>query len=496
MQKPYAGLLLFVIVSAMLCAVAGCGSAAKTPDAGQADPSLVPAPSGPAAPDREPSLLTVCVSAAYYDETRDEPLLRALERFDEQHPFIELQYEPLPIGYNDPSAREAVIKRLNAEIASGRGPDIFILDTFRPTDINLFPNIEKAMRNGSFYDMAAELKNNGIRLEDYAAGIFRAGQYDGAQYVVPLSFNILVALCEESCFSSSGFDPKAAEENTTAFFDETERLGSQHPLNIDFGADLTANMELPLLDYDTGTVNLEHPQTLAMLELERRMRLRSGHRNYVELLNMDCSAFAQNMKQGDPFMMIGLSSSLVSAAWKLAAADAQPYFIAVPNEAGHITASIASYAMVNANTRHPAEAGMLLAWLLGEECQSAAAYTTELVSFPVRKGCTEQSLTAQLENYKNLPWLQDVSPEEAAAYLEPLGKPLPRQTAEQLEASFEQISTAYFHSVWDSSSVQLGMDEQGNPLMGGTKMRWIYGEITMDELLDTLLPRLQLYLNE
>lgn len=486
------------LAAVVFCAIfTGCGSAAPA-GVSPGAPSSAPASAG-SEESKEPVTLTVYLERDYlqnniYGEPVDPPLVQALDRFKAQNPNIEIVYDAPWPGFSHPAEREAEITRLSTEIMAGKGPDLFLMDNFRVSDSNLFPNMEKAIRNGAFYDLTEELARNGVKNEDFVAGLFEAGQHEGAQYVVPFSFSTLCALADESRLLASGFNENAAQESTAAFFAELQRLDAQSPINLYFDADLVTNMDLPVLDYDHGQVNLALPEIIAMLELEQSVF--QGRWNMQKIPDTYSIEFGRGMQAGDPFMMITTWPVMENAAWQVAAAGAVPWVTAVPNETGHVTATLESYGMVNANTPHPAEAAALLAYLLSEECQSAAEYPNDMTSFPVRRGCTQRALVATQEYFRNLVSKHQSTPEEAAECQAQYGAPLPPQTVAQLEASFEQISAVRFHSVWDRSSVQLGTDANGIPLVAATKEKLTRGEISMGEFLNILEPRLQLYMDE
>ena len=82
--------------------------------------------------------------------------------------------------------REAEIHQLNTEILSGKGPDLFIMEGNRLTNVNLFPDIEKSMMNGAFLDLTDVMDSNEFTAENFYMTLLDAGKLKGKQYILPL----------------------------------------------------------------------------------------------------------------------------------------------------------------------------------------------------------------------------------------------------------------------------------------------------------------------
>src|SRR5699024_6068199 len=125
----------------------------------------------------------------YADPTTHYPIYEKLMDYQQAHPNIELTF--VTPASNDLAEREAIINQLNAEILSGGGPDLFIMEGYRTTEINLFPDIEKAMVNGTFLDLTEAMEKQGLsREEDFYTAVLDAGQWEGRQYILPLGFSV------------------------------------------------------------------------------------------------------------------------------------------------------------------------------------------------------------------------------------------------------------------------------------------------------------------
>ena len=66
---------------------------------------------------------------------------------------------------------------------------------------------------------------------------------------------------------------------------------------------------------------------------------------------------------------------------------------------------------------------------------------------------------------------------------------------DQLETICDKINAAQYHTIW-YRALQLDQSEDGGNLLSETMVQYWNDEITLDELVDRLTPRLKLYLDE
>ena len=64
-----------------------------------------------------------------------------------------------------------------------------------------------------------------------------------------------------------------------------------------------------------------------------------------------------------------------------------------------------------------------------------------------------------------------------------------------LQNACERVSAAHFHSVWEHA-LQLGQSETGDDLLTEAMNEYLYGDKPLDQLIEELTPRLQMYLDE
>lgn len=467
--------------------------------------------------------LTVYLEKAYTETVLNYPVWQALGAFQRENPQLTLRFESPVGGVSNYEAREAEITRLETEILAGGGPDVFLFGG-RFTGCNLFPDLQKAMRNGAFAECGRLLAEWGTDLEgdDFWPAVMRAGRVGQAQYLVPLAFDVTVGLAEAETLRQSGFDSELAGRGVPAFIKQITLAYHRNPgCSTFYSCELTTNMALELLDYDTGRVLLSDPQVQQLLELDRACGVAPWNqgqeafqaeynRQYEESFDVQ---EAKRLAAGQRLMDLCGFSSLCEIAWQLAAQTGEPVFLPLPNENGGVTASVQSYAAIGANTQNPQAAAALIAFLLREEWQNLMAAPVGLTALPVRKSSLRAGVQSAQDFQRNVWWLdpteeekkwyqeefsaslEEKSENEKRRYLATLGAPLPDGAIQSLEQICAKIDAAHFYGIW-SHSVDLGKNPEGDSLIAGLYGAYLDWEITLEELTAQLEPRLQLYLDE
>lgn len=501
------------------------GRAAGTAVSGGSAGAGTDAPGGAGTADDPPALtgtLTVYLEAMYADGLNEtlniSPVLSAIRAFEAQHPGLTIRFESPVGGFHDPEAREAAIERLAGELAAGGGPDLFLFGSFFRGS-SLYPDLQRAMREGAFLDCAGLLTAQGIDCagEEFWQPVMAAGRVGQAQFLIPLSFELPVALADPDTFGRSGFDTDRAEQSAYDFFAECAAafardsgLGTEL---LDFPLRCSA---LPVLDYDAGRVDLDRPAFRQLLELQRAQALRSA-----PWLADDTAAFTEAIQGGDypaylrgearrltngsRLMVVGNSSLLAGYAWRLAAETAAPALLAVPDEAGGVTATVSSCGAIRQGSDQAGAAAALLAWLLQPAQQNAAAWPGQRTDLPVRKGSLAPAQQSAYRFEETIWWLEPTEEQVRAwearlgerferrteagqrAYLDGLGQPLPDKTLAQLAGLCGRITAARLPSDWPGGAVPGGAD---GPIYTALERYW-RGGCSTDELIETLRPPLK-----
>lgn len=132
--------------------------------------------------------------------------------------------------------------------------------------------------------------------------------------------------------------------------------------------------------------------------------------------------------------------------------------------------------------------------LLSEECQSSSAFADKDM-FPVRRGCLKKCMEAQYQFSVYDASHEKIGQEDIENRKEMYGDNLTDAQLDQLETICDKINAAQYHTIW-YRALQLDQSEDGGNLLSETMVQYWNDEITLDELVDRLTPRLKLYLDE
>ena len=164
-------IFIAAIIVSLLVLLTGCASTKKETDLAK-----------PVAEDSSnPVTLTVYLTAHYANPDTHCPIYEKLLDYQKENPNITIQFVSPKEG--DTAEREAEIHQLNTEILSGKGPDLFIMEGNRLTNVNLFPDIEKSMMNGAFLDLTDVMDSNEFTAENFYMPLLDAGKLKGKQYI-------------------------------------------------------------------------------------------------------------------------------------------------------------------------------------------------------------------------------------------------------------------------------------------------------------------------
>ena len=299
---------------------------------------------------------------------------------------VEIVVEEIPTGVG----REEALQRLRAEIMMGEGPDMILLPS-SPTqyyDLSeyvepLFADVRQAMGNGLFldigtyYDADSELDKEALNQTVMDAGI-----YEGARYVLPLSYNMPVAYVAKEAFAQSGvpqdiFTYGAADLMNAVAQMEDPAAAANFYQTYTSEAPLIFNFFPELIDYETGEVAVTPEELTEYLRAWQNCQARLGEASaegqimsYTrDLFVYFVGGFVTYWTENDFFASC---DSLLRAADNVLLAnhyDVELDMYPLRAIDGSVVADVTMYTAVTSGCEHPELAYDFLRQFLGEEFQ-------------------------------------------------------------------------------------------------------------------------------
>lgn len=282
------------------------------------------------------------------------------------YPNAQFEMLWLPDPQVDPEGREQLIRQLRTQIMAGEGPDVFLLrgtdSLLNPSDSSeyLFEDLHKAQTAGLFCNLTELLSE-----ADFAALIPALEQYktnNEPLYLLPLGYLPLTV-------SYTDKTPEAfarVAQSTSPLLDYLPELinaaGQSHESELSGLA-----QALPLAG-GTGDLSetIDRADFVALLRLQKQLMQTGG------AAPSTISSLKTSLTGGDSLCWTGLPlyDPFLEQASLLAAQNSEPYFAAVPNLEGGVTAMATSYVGVRANSTHLDQARELIQTLLSEHIQT------------------------------------------------------------------------------------------------------------------------------
>ena len=286
-----------------------------------------------------------------------------LYEFKQSHPDVEVITDFLPMTVEDPTG-DSFYTRISAEIMSGSGPDIILIS-------NSGMNAGKMMRSGIFADLNEFIEADPeFDLSKYNANVLKAGQVEGKQYIMPLTYTIPLVLTTQELLDKTGFDISTAD-NYNAFLEECLKYKQA---NIPGAPELSLDYYMtPYLadavDYDTEEVKINTP--------ENRETIRLNYEAVASLSDAEGYGrggfYAQKIFENKAvFTQATQPASLYMISYRALKGTATPVMAAVRDAEGRLMAEINEYAMINANSPNKENAYAFLKLLMSDENYSMA----------------------------------------------------------------------------------------------------------------------------
>lgn len=136
---------------------------------------------------KEDVTLNVITDSTVQDE------VRKVADFFEKTQKIKINVEVLP---SEVETRDSEIRKLHTEIMAGKGADVYIMDTsIDASDMQeeLFSNPYQTMQSGALASLDKYMTEDSYWKDNtYNMKILKAGQYEGKQYIIPISCSYYV----------------------------------------------------------------------------------------------------------------------------------------------------------------------------------------------------------------------------------------------------------------------------------------------------------------
>lgn len=282
------------------------------------------------------------------------------------YPNAQFEMLWLPDPQVDLEGREQLIRQLRTQIMAGKGPDVFLLrgtdSLLNPTDSSeyLFEDLHKAQTAGLFCDLTTLLSD-----QDFAGLIPALAEYktNGEPlYLLPLGYLPLTV-----SYPSGTPDAFAqAAQSTAPLLDYLPSLLSQ--AGDDHSGDLSGLARALPLAGGTGDLS----ETIDREDFPALLRLQKQLMQTDTFGQPTISSLKEGFTGGEFLCWTGfpLYDPFLEQASLLAAQNSEPYFAAVPNLEGGVTAMATSYVGVRANSTHLDQARELIQLLLSEHIQT------------------------------------------------------------------------------------------------------------------------------
>lgn len=370
--------------------------------------------------------------------------------------------------FND---EEAMEERLKIELTAGQGPDVILSDMLLSLDM-----MELA-GNGTLYDMTDIIAaDTSFTAENYYMSVMKAGQIEDRQYVIPLSFTLPAFISSDTALEDAGIDWDDSStlevyEQMLHFLksDDTEKISGWGGW-LETGLTLLSSCGKTPVSYDTGEVLIDGKDERMVLELGTEI-FKQGNSWIGDNMALNTGGFVKELAKL-PLIYTNLNTSpnqlrLYYSAY--AAVDKgdefRMYF--APDEEGNHHALVQEFAAVTRNVENPELAWQLIRFVIDHE-----------QSFELFAGVSlnRKVTAAHLENlsaYKGKN-LGDFQVEK-----------MPETYTNQLADAYDRITDA---TVQQFSPVHAAVRDG--------MISCIRNEVDFDSMIDEIVNKLTLYVNE
>lgn len=294
----------------------------------------------------------------------------------------DVEFEVIPYGLDADAERKGVLTRLRTEIASGEGPDIFIIgrtaDGDYWNDDTLFRYPERAIAQKRFLQLDEYIENaQFMEWDKLFAPVMEAGRTEDGQFLLPMTYSFYATIYNGSD-SSPEISASTAWQDMLESSDPLVQCAGRLP---EYNSGCLPSVFGRLTEKQSDTLSLSKEQMQEVFDTGR------SHFQTPEPEGLP-EHYSANLKIGfeksDPLAPAGLSN------WDMT-------IVPMCSLNGGVTATVTSFCGINANTKRPKEAFDLLDLLLsGEFQQDSRLYRGLLMEgLPVQDGLMREDTPVQ-----------------------------------------------------------------------------------------------------
>lgn len=356
--------------------------------------------------------LRICTDGAAYQDIHT-----MTSAFMEEYPDIQVEIEQLPavrvdidenyrpiLDTDSQAERAAALQRQRTALMAGSSEfDLYLVTggASQYLDLNggvLVEDPYSLMAAGVLADLSGAVEDGDA--QNFLAGVFEAGQADGAQLFVPLR----VATNGVIADAGAALSPRRAEfigQMQTQYAGELAASGL---------GDLFALQALsyPVVNKAAGTIALYDENYAGAIAAVRELNA---------LIGQDTAAQSPADALGSGALVSACTNPLLTGGYLAQELEGREEtrelaFVPVPDETDGVTAEIVAYAFAPASSRNIEASTLFLRWLLSADAQGGGipCFSPLGGGYPVRKGCAArtdglerlgESFAASLTAYEN-----------------------------------------------------------------------------------------------
>ncbi len=174
----------------------------------------------------------------------------AIDAFEDKFPDVNVEAKKIDINSDQ--------ENLSSALMAGQGPDVILMNQ------SAFRDLYKVMKNNAFLDLTPLIEaEEDFPTDDYVQAVLEAGQYEGKQYLLPITYDYASYVSEKSLLEEMGLSGLENETDFTAFWKRVIRAAeAAEAANPDFRLPVAniskkmflENSGLILVDRATGAV--------------------------------------------------------------------------------------------------------------------------------------------------------------------------------------------------------------------------------------------------